>query len=258
MGLSEEYANRIGKNAITLGFKEVSTLPLDEWEVLKAGRYEKQEVKDEKEKPIVFIITSTYNGFPPDNAKEFDKFISAKREKSDEPLKGLRYMGMDGSGLSSLGSTVSQDPTAGVSIRYISPDSQPAAKGALSNVNGCPSGPTRHIEVELPEEVKYQAGDHLEISPENEPGLVEKIAIAFGYAPEAVFEVTVDSSTSKSLSSRSLAAVIKGPCTIRNALTYYADLLAAPSRQFLGVCVSAISKEYPELEKDYLEKITIR
>ncbi|ORX78656.1 hypothetical protein K493DRAFT_321183 [Basidiobolus meristosporus CBS 931.73] len=331
MGLSEEYANKVAKSAVDLGFKDAQALPLDEWDVLKTGKYEEQEIKDEKERPIVFVITSTYNGLPPDNAQDFDKFISAKREKADEPLKGLRYtvfgcgnkqwrtyqafpakvdealgrlgadqifpagagnadgdidadflewiakmytsllgdLGMEGSKLSSLGSTTSQDPTVGVSLRYISPEHQSEVKNAQNNINDSPQAriitnrelqhfekshrSTRHIEVELPEGTEFQAGDHLEISPENDADLVEKIALSFGYALEAAFEVNIENA--KSLSSRSLAAVIKGPCTIRNALTYYADLLAAPSRQFLGVCVSAISEEYPELEKDYLEKI---
>ncbi|KAK9680572.1 hypothetical protein K7432_015894, partial [Basidiobolus ranarum] len=55
-----------------------------------------------------------------------------------------------------------------------------------------------------------------------------------------------------SLSPRSLATSIKRPCPVHDAPTYYAEVLAVPSRQFLGVCISAISDEYPELEKKYL------
>ncbi|KAK9693388.1 hypothetical protein K7432_013940 [Basidiobolus ranarum] len=333
MGLSEEYANKITKYAIELGFKEVEISPLDEWSVLKAGRYEEQEVKDPNEIPIILVVTSTYNGLPPDNAKDFDRFISVKRDESDKPLKGLRYtvfgcgnkqwrtyqvfpgkvnealerlgadqifpvgagdadgdidadfsewiaklyaslladLGMEGSGLNLLGTTTSQDPTVGINLQYITPNCTKEVDIAKSNIGNMPQAQlvenkelqvtekshrsTRHLEIELPEGTNYSAGDHLEIAPENRASLVEEIAMAFGYALDAVFEVKIDSSVNSSISSRSLAAVIKGPCTIRNALTYYADLLAVPSRQFLGVCVSVISEEYPELEKRYLEGI---
>ncbi|KAK9729207.1 hypothetical protein K7432_000488 [Basidiobolus ranarum] len=333
MGLSEEYANKIAKYAVELGFKETDISSLDEWDVLKAGRYEGQEVKSPNKIPMILVVTSTYNGLPPDNAKDFDRFISAKRDESDKPLKGLRYtvfgcgnkqwrtyqvfpskvnealerlgadqifpagagdadgdidaafsewlaklytslltdLGMEGSGLNLLGTTASQDPTVGVTLRYISPDCSKEVDIAKCNIRSTPQAhiienkelqiiekshrSTRHLDIELPEGTDYSAGDHLEIAPENQASLVEEIAIAFGYALDAVFEVKIDSSTNSSISSRSLAAVIKGPCTIRNALTYYADLLAVPSRQFLGVCVSAISEEYPELEKGYLEGI---
>lgn len=42
---------------------------------------------------------------------------------------------------------------------------------------------TRHIEVELPENVSYRVGDHLSIVPRNDPVLVDAVARRFGFLP---------------------------------------------------------------------------
>ncbi|ORX91007.1 cytochrome P450 [Basidiobolus meristosporus CBS 931.73] len=323
MGMSEEYANKVASNARNLGFKDVEVTPLDDWEVLTSGKYTGSTDQDS---PIVLVITSTYNGLPPDNAVLFDKFISAPTSVNETPLKGLRYavfgcgnvqwrtyqafpkkvndrfeylgaeqlfpagagnadadidadftewlarfyasiladFGLDGANLSSIANTAASNPTEGVSLKYI-----PQADTPMQQHSGQPSivrknvelqsakseRSTRHLEIELSEGQSYNTGDHLEIMAENDPEVVEAVAATFGYALDAVFEVTVDAASSTGLSSRSLAASIKGPCTIRDALTYYADLHAAPSRQFIGICVSAIADTHPELERKYLENM---
>ncbi|KAL1916029.1 uncharacterized protein VTP21DRAFT_6033 [Calcarisporiella thermophila] len=120
---------------------------------------------------------------------------------------------------------------------------------------------TLHIEIELPEEVvapgegghatPYRAGDHLEVLPKNDADLVARIATLFEFAPDAVFEIVSEDATSSN--SRSLAATIKGPCTVKNALTYYADLTGRPTRYFLGVLANRIQKDYPEKARELLE-----
>ncbi|KAK9721087.1 hypothetical protein K7432_003692 [Basidiobolus ranarum] len=330
MGLSEEYANKVASNARNLGFKEINVTSLDDWEVLHSGKHQSSDNEDVKNKPIVLVITSTYNGLPPDNAVQFDKFISTHREVDQMPLSGLRYavfgcgniqwrtyqafpkkindrleylgaeqlfpagagnadadidadftewlarfyaslladFGLDGTSLSSITTTTSSNPTEGVTLKYLSPESQAqhehpvdVKKTELSTIRENielqqiekSKRSTRHLEIELPKDQQYNTGDHLEIAPENDSELVEEVAITLGYALDAVFEVEIENPSNSGLSSRSLAANLKGPCTIRDALTYYADLQAAPSRQFIGVCVSAIADSYPELEKKYLE-----
>ncbi|KAK9695918.1 hypothetical protein K7432_012736 [Basidiobolus ranarum] len=328
MGMSEEYANKVAGYARNLGFSNVDITSLDDWEVLTNGKYESGEIHDEKTKPIVMIITSTYNGFPPDNAVEFDKFISANKESGILPFNGLRYavfgcgnkqwrtyqnfpkkvndrmeflgaeqlfpvgagnadsdvdadfaewlarfyaalladFGLEGASLGSLATSNSGDPTKGVSLQFISAEnlkdkpSQPKEPELaiirknmeLQNVESSGRS-TRHLEIQLPEDQIYQTGDHLEIFPENDPNLVEEVAITLGYALDAVFEVKIEDSSNSHLSSRSLAANLKGPHTVRHVLTNYADLQAAPSRQFIGVCLSAISQT--ESEKQYFESM---
>ncbi|KAL0087063.1 cytochrome P450 [Phycomyces blakesleeanus] len=90
----------------------------------------------------------------------------------------------------------------------------------------------------------YLPGDHLEVMPENDPETVEAVALGFGMVLDSVFEI--DQSSIVGLSPRSLAATIKGPCTIRNALTCYADLLSPPSRRILGYFAAQLHKIAPE------------
>ncbi|ORX59568.1 cytochrome P450 [Hesseltinella vesiculosa] len=114
---------------------------------------------------------------------------------------------------------------------------------------------TRHIEVAFEPATDgkplYEAGDHLEIMPVNDPELVEEIALNLGFALDSVFEVT-DLEMS-SLSPRSMAANIKGPCTIRNALTYYADLTGTPTRYTLSALGKELAKRRPDIA-DRLQK----
>ncbi|MBR0694523.1 bifunctional cytochrome P450/NADPH--P450 reductase [Bradyrhizobium lablabi] len=42
---------------------------------------------------------------------------------------------------------------------------------------------TRHIEVELPANLKYRVGDHLSVVPRNDPTLVDSVARRFGFLP---------------------------------------------------------------------------
>ena len=99
---------------------------------------------------------------------------------------------------------------------------------------------TRHIELDISaleplcdDGSLFVAGDHLEVYPENDAEIVEAIGVNFGWVLDSVFEVDPDSLDN--VSSRSLAASIHGPCTIRNALTYYADISSPPTRTMLSI-----------------------
>ncbi|KAI8368250.1 cytochrome P450 [Radiomyces spectabilis] len=119
---------------------------------------------------------------------------------------------------------------------------------------------TRHIELDvssltpLHEGRPYQAGDHLEVMPQNSAETVEAIALGFGLVLDSVFEV--DPETYEYVSPRSMAAAIKGPCTVRNALTYYADLSSPPSRRLLGHFASQLRKAAPETA-DVFDRLTM-
>jgi cytochrome P450/NADPH-cytochrome P450 reductase len=116
---------------------------------------------------------------------------------------------------------------------------------------------TRHIEIDISQlesasSVKdqlYDAGDHIEIIPENSIQEVECIALGFGLVLDSVFEV--DASSIDGLSPRSMAATINGPCTVRNALVYYADLMSPPSRRMLGYFAAQLHATAPETAKKF-------
>ncbi|KAI9033750.1 cytochrome P450 [Phycomyces nitens] len=119
---------------------------------------------------------------------------------------------------------------------------------------------TRHIKIDISSftpdsnEMLYKAGDHLEIWPKNSPDIVEAVAINFGWVLDSVFEV--DPNSIKGASSRSLATNINGPCTVRNALTCYADISSPPSRRMLLCFLSQLRNVSPDAAKDFEKQTT--
>ncbi|RUS19436.1 cytochrome P450 [Endogone sp. FLAS-F59071] len=352
-GTSQDYASRIASKARNIGFKNVTVSALDDWEVLQAGRFDPTE-EELKLPPIVVVVTSTYNGEPPDNAVQFDKFISSASPQT-MPFKGINFavfgcgnkqwrtwqafptkvdamfdklgaerifaMGSGDAdadidadynewttqyfsyiyehfGINNVGKQhdALSDPygclSQGVEVEFIPPSETSAYEIARKATNGefnaqvtairelhneRSSKSAKHVEIQLPDGMTYQAGDHLEIFPQNDPVLVESVALGFGLVLDAIFEVK--KADSPNLSTRSLAAVIKGPCTVRNALTYYADLtgrfpieiasfpcgvvapeslliiqplratLGPPTRFLLAAFANHVKQEYPEVHK---------
>ncbi|KAI8578279.1 hypothetical protein K450DRAFT_301281 [Umbelopsis ramanniana AG] len=114
---------------------------------------------------------------------------------------------------------------------------------------------TRHIEVAFDESEDkkplYEAGDHLEITPVNDSETVERVAFNLGLVLDSVFQIKDLEITN--LSPRSMAANIKGPCTIRNALTYYADLTGTPTRYTLSV----LAKQLATIRPDIAERLQV-
>jgi cytochrome P450/NADPH-cytochrome P450 reductase len=153
-----------------------------------------------------------------------------------------------------------------IKVHFIEPSNKKAWETATLNRHGEPNAfvitnkelqkegspkSTRHIEIDVSKLAPigvdgglYQAGDHLEIMPENNASSVEAIALSFGWILDAVFQV--DQESLGSISPRSLAANMKGPCTIRNMLTYYADITSPPSRAVLSCIASQLRTVSPD------------
>jgi cytochrome P450/NADPH-cytochrome P450 reductase len=80
---------------------------------------------------------------------------------------------------------------------------------------------TRHLEVELPADVRYTAGDHLGVCPKNDEESVERLARRLGAALEGLFMVP------KTLN---VSAVPKGAVLqVRNVLTNLVDITGRPT-----------------------------
>ncbi|CAO3620404.1 unnamed protein product [Mucor fragilis] len=161
---------------------------------------------------------------------------------------------------------VSSSPEkSAVKVKFIQPTDKEAWETAVNNHYGEPKAvlhtnreiqkegsprSTRHIEIDISklepvgDNRLYNAGDHLEIMPENAESIVEAVALSFGWILDSVF--MIDQETLKNVSPRSIAANIKGPCSVRNMLTYYADLSSPPSRAVLGCFASQLKKVAPE------------
>ncbi|KAJ1964760.1 hypothetical protein GGI12_001203, partial [Dipsacomyces acuminosporus] len=83
MGVSEDYAVQMSEKLKLLGYADVAVKPLDDWD------YTAAKPADGK-KSLVIVITSTYNGVPPDNANRFAEAIAA--ESRTDLLKGVDYL----------------------------------------------------------------------------------------------------------------------------------------------------------------------
>jgi cytochrome P450/NADPH-cytochrome P450 reductase len=170
---------------------------------------------------------------------------------------------------------VDNDSFAQVSVKFIPPTDSEKWKLANENKNGeynakvltnrelqteTSDRSTRHIEIDVSkldsigETHLYDAGDHLEIMPENKLSDAEAIALGFGLILDSVFEI--DPESIEGVSPRSLAASIKGPCTVRNTLVYYADILSPPSRRMLGKFAEQLRSVAPETA-DIFDKLTM-
>ncbi|KAI8324918.1 cytochrome P450, partial [Martensiomyces pterosporus] len=82
MGTSEDYAIQMGKQLRMMGYTDVAIKPLDEWDFAATAA--------DSKRSLVVVITSTYNGVPPDNAAAFAKAIEA--ETRTDLLKDVDYV----------------------------------------------------------------------------------------------------------------------------------------------------------------------
>lgn len=85
MGTSEDFAERLKMKAIQLGMKCESILSLDDF--LTTFQQDESFITENK---LFVIITSTYNGNPPDNAVEFADFISSS-STNDIIFQSMKY-----------------------------------------------------------------------------------------------------------------------------------------------------------------------
>jgi cytochrome P450 / NADPH-cytochrome P450 reductase len=169
-----------------------------------------------------------------------------------------------------------EDPADKLEIQFVQISEDAKWTSASKNVNGEYTGEitvntelqnvelskrsTRHFEIDISklqspdtDKHRYLAGDHLEILPENSDVVIEKVALGFGLILDSVFEITNVDITS--VSSRSLAVTIKGPCTVRNALKYYADIYSAPSRYMLAYFAARLQKTHPDVAATFSDVI---
>ncbi|MCW2605895.1 MAG: putative bifunctional reductase2 [Frankiales bacterium] len=93
---------------------------------------------------------------------------------------------------------------------------------------------TRHLEISLPPDFAYTAGDHLGVCPQNDEETVERLAAKLGAALDGVFSVP------KSMKVR---AVPKGVALqVRNVLTCLVDITSMPSVALVDLLLEKVTE----------------
>jgi len=99
----------------------------------------------------------------------------------------------------------------------------------------------RHLEFVVPDNLAYEAGDHLGVFPKNDSRLVEALAARLGVTDELdKYFCLQPISTPISASSSGKKAVL-GPVTVRAALTELLDITTPPRKSLLSALVQYAS-----------------
>ncbi|KAJ1945110.1 hypothetical protein FBU59_002409, partial [Linderina macrospora] len=83
MGTSEDYSRQIAKQLQRMGYADLTVMPLNDWDLNAT-------TSADGRRTLVIVITSTYNGIPPDTASQFAKRLD--QETRSDVLKDVDFV----------------------------------------------------------------------------------------------------------------------------------------------------------------------
>jgi cytochrome P450/NADPH-cytochrome P450 reductase len=88
---------------------------------------------------------------------------------------------------------------------------------------------TRHIEIELPTQVSFRAGDHLGVIPSNSEALVERALQRFGFGPNTYVRLRL------AQGARIASLPLDATLSVRRLLMHYVELQAVATRKQVAI-----------------------
>ncbi|KAJ0283369.1 hypothetical protein COL940_004721 [Colletotrichum noveboracense] len=160
-----------------------------------------------KDVPVV-MITASYNGLPSRDATEF---VSWAQSLQAGDLKGVRFAVFG----------------CGFVPAFVEESRVLSAKGVPQK---------RHLELRLPEGVNYQAGGHLQVLPQNDPQLVQKVLSRFNISGDTLLTIT-------SRSGRSSSLPLNKPITAWDLFASYLELTHTATPRSVETLAEVAEKE---------------
>ena len=129
----------------------------------------------------------------------------------------------------------------GASTKFYADRAEAAVLATRELRSAADGGSTLHVELDAAD-LPYETADNLAILPANAPADVAAVAGALGLDLDASFALAPRDAAAK--------APFPTPCGVREALTSYCDLTAAPKRANLAALVAAAGGDAPGVAKD--------